>query len=413
MKIGEFSERCRTTKATIRYYISIGLLMPKMSGSQMEFGRQDLQDMEYIQKFKDMRFNIREIQSLLYLFRMSNLIEPSTIEKFQNMLVQKREELELEKQEIDGSIALIEEEQKAMARRMQPVKIGNCGVPLSAVGLLCCPHCRKQLNIGNAAISGRYVFSGDLTCGCGYRAEIRGGIVYTGNTYKGEHDTPDVHRKLYHETGEEWAINAHRCQEFLLEKIGERDWSGKTILEGNINGFFFTYNFLKKLPKDCLYVIIDKYGEVLEKYKDLIETMYDDLDILYIADAGEHFPLKEKCVDLYVSLFGENEFSFYHNNTFMDCIHSMLKEDGTVLGAFQSVAWNSATAARLKAKYPEGSSNMMSMSFLKESYGKNGVLLKEKKAGEVLNTIKHHMFTEHVDGEPISLYVYSANGKNK
>ena len=52
---------------------------------------------------------------------------------------------------------------------------------------------------------------------------------------------------------------------FLLEKIGERDWSGKTILEGNINGFFFTYNFLKKLPKDCLYVIIDKYGEVLER----------------------------------------------------------------------------------------------------------------------------------------------------
>ena len=50
---------------------------------------------------------------------------------------------------------------------------------------------------------------------------------------------------------------------------------------------------------------------------------------------------------------------------------------------------------------------------MKENYEKHGVRLKEKKVGEVLNTIKHHMFTEHVDGEPISLYVYRADGKNQ
>ena len=38
MKIGEFARVCNVTKDTVRYYVNIGLLIPKMQGSQRDPG---------------------------------------------------------------------------------------------------------------------------------------------------------------------------------------------------------------------------------------------------------------------------------------------------------------------------------------------------------------------------------------
>lgn len=62
MKIGEFARVCNVTKDTVRYYVNIGLLIPKMQGSQMSFEEREYADFNYIQKLKGMRFNIKEIR---------------------------------------------------------------------------------------------------------------------------------------------------------------------------------------------------------------------------------------------------------------------------------------------------------------------------------------------------------------
>ena len=53
---------------------------------------------------------------------------------------------------------------------------------------------------------------------------------------------------------------------------------------------------------------------------------------------------------------------------------------------------------------------MCSMKALEEEYRQNGYSLKTKLLGTVLETTKHHMYTEHVDGEPLEMYGYV--GKN-
>ena len=408
MKIGEFARMCDVTKDTVRYYVNIGLLIPRMQGSQMSFAEREYEDFHYIQKLKDMRFNIKEIRAFLCLRRMSNMIEPATIDECVELLGAKKESLSEEMKTIENSIHLIEEEIENFEKRKNAEKSDRTGVPISTIPLLVCPHCRQHLNIENAVINFKYIYEGDLSCSCGYHARIEDGIVKTENIYEGTHDWPDLHRKLYREIGEKWEIYTQKCTDMLIEQLDAQDWGGRVILEANINGFFFTYNYLHQMPKNCIYIIIDKYQEVLAAYKELFEQLYPGLDILYIADASEKPPIQDGCVDLFLSFFGENEYSFYHKQTQLEDIHHLLKPDGTVLGVFQGFAPEAKSRRLLIERYPEGNKKLADIEALREGYKNCGYKLSETEIGKVIKTEDHHMYICHLDGEPLTMYCYEA-----
>lgn len=408
MKIGEFARICDIPKDTVRYYVNIGLLVPKMQGSQMNFTEREQKDLEYIQQLKQMRFNIKEIKAFLYLSRMSNLIEPATIEEYIELLSLKRKSLTEELQMMEDSIHLVDEEIERFEKKKKVRKQSANGVPLSAVQLLFCPHCQKQLQIEDAQIHYKYIIKGKITCGCGYHALIEEGIVKTGNLYTGSHDRPDLKRQLYHNTGEEFPIAMHKCTEYMLEKIEQRNLSGKVVLEANVNGFFFTYNFLHEMPKDCFYIFTDKYEEVLLMYKNLIEILNPELEVLYIADESLQIPVKESSIDLFLSFFGENEYGFYHPHTQLFDLRRLLKPDAAVLGTFQNIPASSVTCRNLRKQYPEGNMNMMDLAHLVYEYKKCTYKMDACQLGTVMNTKKHHMYLCHVDGEPITMYGFEA-----
>lgn len=412
MKIGAFAEKYKVSRDTVRFYVKKGLLTPRSQGSQMDFTEQDCKDMGSILQMKAMQLSLSEIQDFLYLRRMSNFIEPATLHRCIGILQNKQQELEQEKQKLEQGMTLlqngIEDLQKRLSRQGRK---NRSGVPLAAFTLLQCPQCGASLNLSQAEIEGRYIMNGKISCGCGYRAAVQDGIVLTENRYTGNHDTPDMERKLYHENLPEYNACALKCPEFMLQQLQKENMTGKVALEANINGFFFTYNFLSQLPHDCTYIIVDKYPEVVAMYKSLIESLYDDLDILYIADAGEHYPLRKGSVDYYLALFGENEYSYYHKQCQIHDIAALLRPDAKVIGAFQSVKWNSRTRCNLQRKYPEGSPRMCSLPALKKEYEENGFYLQTRLLGTVLKTLKHHMYTEHVDGETIEMYGYTAQRK--
>lgn len=408
MKIGEFSKMYQVSKDTLRYYVSIGLLSPRMQGSQMNFSEREERDFKHIQKLKEMRFNIKEIRSFLYFQRVSNMIEPSTLDQCLELLREKRETLLEEEKQIHESIAMIDQETAILeAKKNLPVQQAR-GIPLSAVALLACPDCGAPLSIENASISKDSIYSGQLSCSCGFQAHIEDGILKTGIYYTGTHDQPDLTRCLYHDTGEEWVIHSAKCTDFMLEEVKKRNLSGKVILEANVNGFFFVYNFLQVLPKDCLYVIVDKYEEVLAMYKQYIEMLHPEMRVLYIADASEQLPLKKNSVDYNLTLFGENEYSLYHADCQAWDLKEILKPEAEIIGAVQSFPVDSVSRKNLIKKYPEGSRRRMNMDYMKQDYAKAGFLLHEKLLGTVTKTLKHHMYTCHVDGEPLELYGFTA-----
>lgn len=412
MKIGEFSKMYNVSKDTLRYYVSIGLLSPRMQGSQMNFSEREEQNFKQIQKLKEMRFNIKEIRSFLYFQRVSNMIEPSTLDQCLDLLREKREALLEEEKQIHESIAMIDQESVLLeAKKNLPVMQAG-GIPLSAVSLLACPHCGASLSIENASISKNSIYSGQLSCSCGFQAHIEDGILKTGMYYTGTHDQPDLTRCLYHDTGEEWVIHSAKCTDFMLEELKKKDLSGKVILEANVNGFFFVYNFLQVLPKDCLYVIVDKYEEVLTMYKQYIEMLHPEMQVLYIADASEQLPLKTGSVDYNLTLFGENEYSLYHKHCQAWDIRGILKPEAEIIGALQSLPVDSVSRRKLIERYPEGSDRRLNVAYMKQDYEKAGFEPEMHRLGTVTKTLKHHMYVCHVDGEPLELYGFTAKRKN-
>lgn len=408
MKIGQFANRYGVSRDTLRYYIKMGLLMPRTAGSQLDFEEKDGKELEQILKLKNMRLSLTEIQNILYLHRMSNFIEPSTLNYCIELLENKKMELEKEKKELEQSIKLIHRTINDLKSRSILIQKTQSGVPLKGLPLLRCPVCGGTFRIKDADIQENALQQGKLECGCGYQAIISNGIIITPERYTGAFDTPDMERKLYHETGAEYNSCALKCPEFMLNQLSKENMHNKVCLEANINGFFFVYNFLSKLPHDCLFIIVDKYPEVLFQYKTLIDTLYQDLSILYIADAGEKLPLASDCIDNYLSLFGENEYSFYHCHCQLQDIAPMLKEDAKVIGAYQSMPWNCKTRENLKHQYPEGNLSMCNISAFQKEYRETGFKMDTVLLGTVTRTLKHHMYKSHVDGEPIEMYGFIA-----
>lgn len=408
MKIGEFAAACTTSRDTIRYYVTEGLLFPKLRGKQLEFAQRDLEEYQRIQQWKAMGFTLTEIKSIAQLYRLSNAIEPSTIDEYQGMLRSKREQLLAQQEQLKKSLKQLHEEDERVERLRLPRKAALTGIPLEAVPLLACPSCGGRFSIRKAELHGSALMKGELQCSCGYHAAIREGILCTGNCYTGLYDQPDLRRELYHDTGSEWDLCMQRALDVMLEQVHRMDLHHKVLLETNINGFFFTYHFLNQLPQDNLFVFVDKYEETLQMYKGYVEALAPELPVLYIADAGEHYPLAPGSIDVQVGIMSENEYTFYHPHHQILDIAPLFRPGGRVLQLFTSCGEHSRSRQKQMELYPEGGSERGCIRFVQWDYEKEGFAFDLTEIGQVLHTTKHHFYRSHVDGEPLTIYIFDA-----
>ena len=415
MKIGEFASHCGVSQSTVRFYIKNGLLLPDESGCQYNFSDREVRDLQTILRLKELQFSMSEIAYYMSTIRNSNLVEPDVIEELTAFLMQKQEALTEEKERLDHSIRSINQEMISLRSRVVEKQTVS-GVPLSALPLLVCPHCGRRLSVNQAEISDGFLTRGELhcpgekkDCPAGYTASIRDGILHTGNLYTGSHDRPDLKRGMYRNNPPEFSRPLMHCHDYLTEKLRKEDLHHKVLLEANINGYFYFYRHLDLLPQDCLLIVVDKYPEMLEMYKSLIDCLDVRCKILYIADAGTDYPLKNSCVDLHISYFGENEYQLYHPECFLqDALH-FFRPDARLFGSYLSYRPSAKSRQNLMKKYPEGYSRRIQMQYLIEDYQKLGFSVQTVQQGAI--DLPPHMgysFACHQPGETMEIYSYSA-----
>ena len=406
MKIGEFSKICNITKDTIRYYIKIGLITPSHEKNNIKFSLKDINDIKYIQELKKMEFNIKEIQEILKLKRISNWIEPDIMEDYIKILKIKKEYIVAKIINLESSLEKLDIEiSKYSSIHPKPGK--KIGVPLTALNLLACPNCKKQLNIENATINNNSIFQGNLTCSCGYEANIKDGILITKNKYTNIYDSPDLQRGLYKNLGNSFSMGFQKCSNFILNKLKKLDLNNKVILEANVNGYFFLYNHFTELDNNCLYIIHDKFPEMLIMYKKLIEYLNLDLNILFIADNSVEYPLKNNCVDILISFFGETEFQLYHNMTYIKATKKFYKNNIKVLGAYISIDKNSKTRKLILKKYPEaGKEYSYNFAKTQEEYQKENFNLLCNKFLVNSNATLNFASSCYSEKDPLYLYTF-------
>lgn len=414
MKIGELAQLCGVSQATIRYYVRIGMLIPDDSGSQYNFSHREYQDLQLILKMKQQRFNLKEIQDFLVLTRHSNLIEPDTIEACLSILNAKRNELNGEIAQLQRSVAGIDQEILTLSNRVS-YPSAHTGVPLLALNLLVCPHCGRPLMVENALIRGDYVYSGTLHCSggseCpqGYTAQIDHGIVKTGNLYTKPYDRPDLTRGLYRDMVPDFSSALQKCYDYVSDELKKQDLHGKVILEANINGYFFLYHHLSLLPEDCVCIVTDKWPEMLEMYKALIEQMQVRRNILYIADASPDLPLRHHCVDLHISYLSENEYQLYHQKSFVEDADRFFKDSVRIFGSYISFDRGSMSRKNLQKKYPECTPKCYQAEYLEEEYAGAHFKIQLAEVGHTLDSgTRQYSFACHEKGEALRIFRFSA-----
>lgn len=144
---------------------------------------------------------------------------------------------------------------------------------------------------------GRYgyvrYFSADLHCSCGYRAEIRNGIVYAECEEKYPFDEPDIDRELYRSAPSELVSLIQKSYNWMGTRIKELSLpSGSVVMETHLNSFFALYKKLTQIDLSNIYVVQDKFPAIIELYKGYIDRLPAKPEILYIAAADNTtFPL--------------------------------------------------------------------------------------------------------------------------
>ena len=414
MKIGEVAQKYGLSVDTLRFYVKEGLLVPagQERYSRYSFQKRDLDDLELILRMKEQQFSLQEIHTMLALRRTSNMVEPHTISQFTELYTQKKKELQNRIHQLNGALESIEREEGLLNQTVPEVRTAT-GVPLHALSLLRCPSCGERFKLENADLDVRYIYRGTLRCDCGRTLPINDGIIETGNLYTGLYDSPDLNRELYTEVIGKFISILQKGLDEVHRFLHREARPGNVLMETHINSFFFAYNHLDALPKDCTYIVVDRYPEMLREYKRLLESLGEERDFLFIADNSFHLPIQEGCVDLLVDCMSDNEFSLYDPGSYIEKMKPYLKDTAKVVGTLLSFDGVTKSQRMIHRKYPEGNELPYSRAQTEKQYRDAGFTLSLTSQGSITETAHKGRFAWscHVPGDVLQVFFMLAKGR--
>ena len=374
MKIGAFCERFKLAPETIRYYVNSGLLVPVVKNNRYDFRESDIEDMMLLQKLKSFRFSIHDIHRILSLKRLSNFDSANELKDYTNILKSQKKKIVSEKEEIQRIIDDIGKEIKSASGKHSTAANRKNGVPLVFLPYLACPHCQNSLSITNCSIENDGIIYGNLSCTCGFKASIQNGILIGSPGKISVYDWPDKERNCYRLMNPSLVSYMQKAYYWMTEKLDRIDTDGKIILEDFVNNYCFCHANLEKMNKKALYVITDKYPEIVAIYKGLMDKMSSEYKILFIASGSSLLPLKRECVNVYIDFDSSNEHALFNHAYSLDAIKPYLCKDSFAVGAFFSFRQGSKSITELHRQFPEAWEKSYDIKYfrkyLREAWGK-------------------------------------------
>lgn len=411
MKIGQLAKKFNISVENVRYYINIGLLVPERKKKQYYFGKKNIEELSLILKLKELHFTLKEIHQILSIRRISNLVDQEDIYDIINIFEEKKAQLNAQKSNIEQSILKINGEIEHISN-IDIKEYKKTGVPLSFVPYLYCPHCNIPLLLKNIEMEHRYIFEGDLVCKCGYHSIIRDGIVITENKNKSLYDKPDLKRELYKDIPPSLISLFQKSYNWMLGKLKSLDLKNKVVLETHINAYFFMHKHINKMNKDALYIVVDKFPEMLTMYKQRIDRLNLGLNILYIADDSINYPIKKGIIDLFIDYFGTNEYCIYNHSYLVSDIKEFFSRDALIVGTFFYFDPFSISIKNLSSEYPEAYIHNFDINYYKNSLMEASFNISDcEEVGYTTNSGDNLAFSFHKDGERMYLFPFYAERK--
>ena len=102
------------------------------------------------------------------------------------------------------------------------------------------------------------------------------------------------------------------------------------------------------------------------------------------------------------------EYSLYHKNTQLEDILHLMKPDSLVVGDSKPGEGSEEQTPFAWSGIRKGNERRINKEFLEEDYKKCGYRMSAAKVGQIMKTEDHHMYTCHLDGEPLTIYYFEA-----
>ncbi|MGI6053612.1 MAG: MerR family transcriptional regulator [Clostridium sp.] len=407
MKIGSFSKKYSMTPEAIRYYVNEGLLVPRSRNGRYDFGEEDLRDMDFLLKLKSYHFSIHDIHRILSLRRLSNFDSADDMNDYLKILSAQKRKMEQEKIELDTVLHEIEIEIANVEKRRENISGKKHGISFPFLSMLACPYCQSKLNLENCRIDDQEIMSGKLFCSCGYHAEIRNGIICGDTGPISPYDGEDTKRNCYRMMSPELLSLVQKAYLWLDDKLSVCDTNHQVILEDCINNYCFCYANLAEMNPNALYIISDKFEEIVTMYKDLIEKLNLQRNILYIAAGSHLLPLSRGCVDYYIDFDSSNEYAILNQDFAFHEVKEYLAPTAKYLGAFFHFKSGCASMQELYRQYPDAGKHCFDLAYFQQLLRQEWEHVNlETNFGVVTDSGYGESFTYHVNNEPLWLSMY-------
>lgn len=160
----------------MRYYVERAPLTPERKNNQYVFTPSCMEDMEKILKYKSFRFSLEEIELLFFLEKnhKNSGMKPCWI--FSRLLKQKQAELEKEEEKIHDTIGELKADPQLFSDQLRTGSQRQRH-SLYIPALSGMPGLRQTPQTESASISDNKICDGEFLCECGYKNELKDGVI--------------------------------------------------------------------------------------------------------------------------------------------------------------------------------------------------------------------------------------------
>ena len=331
MKIGAFAKKYGINPSAVRFYVDKALLTPKRENGQYVFDETNDEQMKKILKYKSYRFTLEEIELLFYYENLSNLKDERIINEIISILERKRDLIAQEIVSMNTITKNIDEEISYYnGSKEKTAETQSTYVPLSAIGILCCPECGSDLRLENAVIEADGIKEAAVSCKCGYSARIEDGILRCP-----EH-TDDSPFKLYENVDSVMAMASDVSPAFrgLMEKGHLRMYQQilhncgacRNVLVGPLT-YNFILGYMNFTTDETTVIIVDLSLNKLKRMKEYLSD--SGKNILFIAGDIRKAPIRKSIMDLYIDDFSFDNYMVTYNMNLFEVISPFLKKGGS------------------------------------------------------------------------------------
>lgn len=332
MRIGAFSEKFGQSIDTIRHYMELNLIVPDKSGGQYSFDEVCERDLLRILYFKERGFSLQEIKTILYYKRLGQLTEHQYNCCYKELVRNKYQSTLTRIKELETVKALLEESLSILEERTSEKQF-TLGIDLGVLSHLACHACGSVLTLQDARIEDNQIMEGRFKCSCGIAYTVDNGILIVPGNSEYAGDRFDIADYL-HETSPEYLDSIYKGLEWTHRRVDFNALAGQTLLElGCGIGFFLRHNHMD-LPRDAVYIAVDRDISALMYLKDMLERSSVKRQIIFTCTDFRALPIQRKSVNVVVDHSGTSNFSFESNDFLLSLVEPWVKPNAALWGTY-------------------------------------------------------------------------------